>query len=251
VDESTEADDKVAKRRRLVAAQMAQIGKQEEEEADVPALAGRMVELLEPGESVAAALRRLSERDRLLRKQRAGKGKAQGVAGAGTSDAAAEGANGVAGGKSEFDVLTETADRLLRAGQFEVYAETRESLARLAGTGAADSSAGGALNVVASAVDASDAVASAGDASARAGEGGAMPPAGVSQEAHDAALAGGFVLDAASGCYYGSANGLWFDARSGLYWPAAGGGTYYTWNAEAKTFEPVGAAANGGGTGAE
>jgi hypothetical protein len=217
VDESKEADDKVAKRRRLVAAQMAQIGKQEEEAADVPALAGRMVELLEPDESVAAALRRLSERDRLLRRQHAGKKRAQGAASGGAPDVPAADAGGSAGKKSEFDVLTEAADRLLRAGQFEVYSETRESLARTAGISHAGIAAG-ADGVSAPIAD------------------------GVTQEAHDAAVAGGFVLDVASGCYFSMSSGLWFDARSGLYWPAAGGDTYYVWNAEGQTFEPVGSA---------
>eukprot|EP00962_Isochrysis_galbana_P026223 scaffold8114_cov112-Isochrysis_galbana.AAC.8 len=82
-----------------------------------------------------------------------------------------------------------------------------------------------------------------GDSGAGAGEGAAPTADGVTQEAHDAALAGGFVLDAASGCYHSSSSGLWFDARSGLYWPAAGGDTYYVWNAEGQTFKPVGAAA--------
>lgn len=53
------------------------------------------------------------------------------------------------------------------------------------------------------------------------------------------ALAGGFVLDAGSGCYYNASSGLWFDARTALYWPAAGGGVYYRWDADAQSFQPV------------
>merc|ERR1719424_2563996 len=71
VDESKEADEKVAKRRKLIAAQIEQIGTQDEAAADVPALASKLVALLEPGESVSAALRRLGAEDRAARKQRA------------------------------------------------------------------------------------------------------------------------------------------------------------------------------------
>jgi len=207
IDEANEADEKVAKRRRLVAKQIAQISKQEEEAADIPALALTMAALLLPGETVSAGLRRLSEENRLKRKQGAGgKAAATGANGAGI------GASDDASRKSLFDVLTEAADRLLRAGKFEVYSETREALEEMASAAAGASSTNSV--VVAE---------------------------GVTQEAHDAALAGGFTLDESSGYYFNSSNGLWFDARTKLYWPATGGDTYYTWNAEAQTFESVSA----------
>ena len=61
----------------------------------------------------------------------------------------------------------------------------------------------------------------------------------ASDELATTLAAGGFALDAGSGCYYNASSGLWFDARTALYWPAAGGGVYYRWDADAQAFQPV------------
>ena len=72
----------------------------------------------------------------------------------------------------------------------------------------------------------------------------------ASDELATTLAAGGFALDAGSGCYYNASSGLWFDARTALYWPAARGGAASTTagtRARGRAVLPAGEASLGAG----
>uniref|UniRef100_A0A7S0Q966 OCRE domain-containing protein n=1 Tax=Coccolithus braarudii TaxID=221442 RepID=A0A7S0Q966_9EUKA len=217
VDEAGESEEKVKKRRKLLAMQMGALQKQDEAPPDVPALAAEVVMLLQPKETVAAAMRRLGPTKKGAHTGRGARARAAPAPPPPQVDEAAERQRA-----AQFAALTEATDKLLRAGRFDIFSERREVL---------DELAGGAVAA----------------AAAAASSGGSVLPNGVSQEMHDAVVAGGYALDTTSGYYYSESSGLCFDVLSGLYWsPDEGGmGTYYRYDADAAQFVPVGQGASG------
>ena len=215
VDTTDESDEKVEKRRKLLQRQIEMQQQPEEPKPDSALLLARIADVLQEGETVAAALRRLS-----------GKAKAGGAAkgakgGVKRSRAEAEGAAPSSSAKSaeeveldsvlrkqQFDDLTEAADALLRAGRFDVYSETKEKLRNEAGA----AQGGGAEEAAAAAL-----------------------AAGIDEQTHASAVGGGFVFDASHKVYFNESSGLYFDPRSQLYWNPAGGGYFY-WDAAAGQF---------------
>lgn len=229
VDSAGETAEKVEKRRRLLQRQIETQQQPDDAEVDRAALLRQMTAVIQPGETVAAALRRLSS---------SGGGKAAAAkAGVGKRKAAGDGAPPAPApgasreqllARQHFEDLTEAADALLRAGRFDVYSQKREALDEE--LSAARAAQGGAQ--------------SAADASAAATEEAAAAQAaalGIDALVHAGAAGGGFVLDPAHRVYYNATNGLYFDPRSSLYWPASGAGadqptTYYVWDAAANQF---------------
>jgi len=201
VDEGAESDEKIAKRKRLLQRQLDIQAGEDEAPPDKMMLWQQMVGLLQEGESVAAALRRLSTTP----KGGAGKRPKAAVAAPKLTPQEQEAQ------KQAFDALTEAADKLLRSGAFDIYSETREGLLKSIEQLAADQ---------------------------RAVADEAAAAAGVSDDVHQAAVASGFVFDATSGVYYNYGNGLYFDPRTNLYWPAGGGDTYYTYDSNTHQFVP-------------
>lgn len=160
----------------------------------------KLAALVRQGETVAAALRRTSAGSKGAKGKRA------------KSEATStESAEEQAARKLAFEELTDAADKLLRAGAFDIYSETRESLQKIIDQMATDQQA-------------------AADTAATA--------AGISDDVHQAATASGFMYDSTSGVYYNSSNGLYFDPRTSLYWPASGGDTYYYYDSTAQQFVP-------------
>ena len=219
-----ESEEKVAKRRRLLESQIEQL-QADDVVVDTVALQRAAAALLEPRESVAAALRRLSV------KPKTGQGKGGGRVGVGSSKeereaAMAAQAEEVAAKKKLFNELTEAADALMRAGDLDIYSATKE---RLEETIAKAEEARAA---------AAAAEASAAAAAAEAARG------GVSAEVHAAAVAGGFEPHG-GGLYFNPTSGLFFDPRSSLYWQQGAGdeGPYYYFDSASQQF--VDAAAYG------
>ena len=233
VDGASETKDKVEKRRALLQRQLEMQQQPKEEKPDEPVVLGKIVDLLEPNESVAAALRRLSGRG-------TGKGAAGKKSGAGTKRPRGEDAHGGGadkdGGegddleavlrKQQFEQLTEAADALLRAGRFDIYAEKRETLRAEAASQAGGASGGGAAS-------------SGGDADADAD---AAAAAGIDAQTHASAVASGFAFHAAHCVYWNSSSGMYFDPRSTLYWqPPPEGATpqYFLWDGASGQFVPA------------
>ena len=176
--------------------------------AEVAALLVQAVGLLQAGETVAVALRRLSG------KPRAGAA----AAGGGKRKRADEGdAEGAASRKQQFEELTDVADGLLRAGRFGIYSESREALEEEARANPLPPP-------------------SAGEAAAHA------QTLGIDAQVHEGAVAGGFVFFPEQRVYYNAGSGLFFDPATSLYWTASatgGVGEKYFWDAAAGQFTPA------------
>lgn len=195
MDEMKESDEKVAKRQRaalLANERLARAERDDDETADVPALKVACAALLQPGETVLQALRRLGGGGA----SSAGRGRgARAGVDAGVARAAAR--DGV--DKARFDELTDVASRLMSAGHVTVYSETREALGAPSGADAARAAA----------------IASA-SAHADADEVAVLDGAHAKWSgAHS-----GYVLDEPSGCYFHASTGFYFDPRTQLHWDA-------------------------------
>uniref|UniRef100_A0A7S2G2E7 OCRE domain-containing protein n=1 Tax=Haptolina brevifila TaxID=156173 RepID=A0A7S2G2E7_9EUKA len=216
VDAQGESEEKVAKRKKLLKKQIdAQQEQMDEPPPDLSALLEQVASLLQPEETVASALRRLSGASQ--RRTVSAGGKRQ-------RDADPQGADGDLEAllhKQQFDQLTEASDGLLRSGRFDIYSEKRErlheELAKLTKRAPAE----------------------AGEGNSSVPQGAESSEAGINQSAHAAAEASGFVLDTSSGVYFNQESGLYYDLASGLYWPASGGGVYYYWDAAQGQFVPA------------
>ena len=249
-----ESEEKVAKRRRLLKSQIEQL-QADDVEVDTVALQRAAVALLEPRESVAAALRRFSV------KPKTGQGKGGGRVGVGSSKEEREAAMAAMEGekaakKKLFNELTEAADALMRAGDLDIYSATKERLEE----------------ALAKAEEARAAAAAAEASAAAAAE--ATARGGVSAEVHEAAVAGGFEPHG-GGLYFNATSCLFFDPNSSLYWQQGAGdeGPYYYFDSASQQFvdasqyaasggettgagagengEPIAAAAAGGGAAEE
>ena len=188
VDSSKESDAKVKKRKLLLEQQIDVLQQQDEAPPDVPELTKELVGMLQPRETVAAALRRLGANAHGV-----GRGRGRGRQAAQTvASTPAESVEQKSHRRKEFERLTDIADKLLRAGKFDVYSDTREKLA--GGTEPAGE-----------------------DASPEAQEEGA-PRTGAQPD---------YKLDETSGCYFSASTGLYFDPRTSLYWAAGSTGPYF------------------------
>ena len=247
-----ETDEKVAKRRKMLESQMSNL-EAPAEVADTAALRRAAAALLQPKESVAGGLKRLSAKPKP--KPRQGKERREAAKAAKAAAAAGGGGGGGGGGgegggegegesaeeraakKAAFEQLTEAADQLLRAGDHDIYGATKEKLLDAAAKAEAEAAAAAA---------AAEAEASTAAAEAAGAEGG--PPAGVSAAVHDAAVAGGF-LPHTGGLYFNSSSQLFFDPSSSLYWPvgASDEGPYFYFDSATQEFVKydMGAAAAG------
>ena len=248
-----ETDEKVAKRRKMLESQMSNL-EAPAEVADTAALRRAAAALLQPKESVAGGLKRLSAKPKP--KPRQGKERREAAKAAKAAAAAGGGGGGGCGGggegggegegesaeeraakKAAFEQLTEAADQLLRAGDHDIYGATKEKLLEAAAKAEAEAAAAAA---------AAEAEASTAAAEAAGAEGG--PPAGVSAAVHDAAVAGGF-LPHTGGLYFNSSSQLFFDPSSSLYWPvgASDEGPYFYFDSATQEFVKydMGAAAAG------
>ena len=214
VDEGRETDEKVEKRRKLLQRQIDVQNAEDEPEPDKMALWQQLVGVLRDGESVAGALRRLSVKRPQQQKRKQQPPSRQ-------IDERSSEEQLLC--KQQFDLLTEAADKLLGGGQFDVYSERKEGVLKrmdesaAAPPAATSSSANASLGADAAAVTKSHRIA---------------------PEVHEAALAGGFALDAESGIYYSSSNGLCFDPKTSLYWRALVDDCYYYWDSAANQFVP-------------
>ena len=221
VDGEGESEEKVAKRRKLLQKQLDAQQAPADAPADRGSLLAQAISHLQPGESVARALRRLGSKP-----ARPGGKRAAPAPG----DEAAD--DEAAARKKAFDALTDAADDLLRAGMLGIFSETYESLSKSLGEHrpAASSSA----------------------ADASSSDSAAAAAAGIDPQAHAAAVAGGFAFDAGRGLYYNSSSGLMFDARTSLYWPADGdGSSYFYWDAQSGQFVPAAVGSQANAVGAE
>ena len=222
VDASGETVEKVEKRRRLLQKQIETQQQPDEPAINVSGLLQSIVAVVQPTETVAAALRRLSSHGGKPRSQtQVGKRKMPAADAAGSG----EGDNG--GGlddvlrKQQFEQLTEAADALLRAGRFDIYSQKREDLLdqqrRMHSSGSQGTPAQGDEK---------------GTEQATA--------LGINPQVHAGAIAGGFELNAAHRVYYNQSSGLYFDPQSSLYWSASSGDadsiTYYAWDAASSQF---------------
>ena len=209
VDAASETAEKVEKRRRLLQQQIETQQQPREPEADRVALMRRMVSLMEPEETVARAIRRLSslQSEAGLAAKRQGKQKAQPDAAAPEAGSSGPELRVVQVAKVRFEQLTEAADTLLRAGNYDIYSARRETLEEQVTALGGGVTANGEGDM---------------DGEAAAREATAL---GIDEQVHTGAVGGGFVLDAAHRVYYNASNGLYFDPSSLLYWPASTGGT--------------------------
>ena len=249
-----ETDEKVAKRRKMLQSQMSNL-EAPAEVADTAALRRAAAALLQPKESVARGLKRLSAKPKP--KPRQGKERRE-AAKAAKAAAAGGGGGGEAGGeaggegegesaeeraanKALFEQLTEAADQLLRAGDHDIYGATKEKLLEAAAKAEAEAVAAAAAAAAAAEVEASTAATDGAGAEAAL-------PSGVSAAVHDAAVAGGF-LPHTGGLYFNSSSELFFDPSSSLYWPvgASDEGPYFFFDGEKQEFVKydMGAAAAG------
>ena len=240
VDSSTaETAEKLAKRRRLVQAQLETQKQADEPVADTATLLRAVVAALQPGEGVARALRRLSGGGLASSGAKAaGAGGKRKAGGAGAATVGGEGTGGGAGGadsggaaaadgaaaarRQQFETLTEAADALLRTGRFDIYSEPYDKLCEEV------AQLPGARAVPAAAADDDDDAAAA-----------AAAAAGVDEQTHAGMRASGFAFVGAQGVYYSQSSGLFYDPRSSLYWPAAGGGVYYYYDHASGQFVPA------------
>ena len=239
VDSTGESAEKVEKRRRLLQQQIETQQQPDEPAADRGALLQQILAVVKPGETVAAALRRLSKRHANSggKRQAAGDVTPSAPLVAGAADGHGDDGNlEEILAKQQFEELTDAADALLRAGRFDIYNRLREALLdevealRRAANGAATSSLASAQGAVAGASAQGD------EASAAA-----AVALGIEPQVHDGAVAGGFVLDAAHRVYFNASSGLYFDPRSSLYWSASSASSsqpviYYVWDAAAAQF---------------
>mmetsp|Transcript_30825 Transcript_30825/g.50992 ORF Transcript_30825/g.50992 Transcript_30825/m.50992 type:complete len:381 (-) Transcript_30825:40-1182(-) len=224
VDEQHEGDDKIQKRRKLLKQQLENLETQEEAPPDVPRLCRDLVKLLQPKETVASALRRLSSSTNRRASRKPQRRVKRGVSAAEAAVAETRENDAVMTEEKvelrrQFDELTEIADKLLRSGRFDVYNDTRESLA---GSSSIDGQ---------SSQDKPQAESSAPSNTSDT----YSLPEGVTLEIHEAVRSAGYEFDEQSGYYFSSGSGLFYDARSSVYW-APGGMCYYTWDSDAQTF---------------
>lgn len=237
VDAASETSEKVQKRRALLQRQIEMQQQPDEEKPDQPMLVSRIAQMLQPNESVAAALRRLSGRAAGVSgggggKKSAGMKRARGADAPPAASSTSGGAKGDGGDedlegllrKQQFEQLTEAADSLLRAGRFDIYSERRETLQEEAEAAGAGSSA------------ASGEGGGGGDAAA------AAAAAGIDAQTHASAVAGGFTFYAEHSVYANASSGMYFDPKSSLYWyppPEGESDTqYFYWDAASGQFAP-------------
>lgn len=226
VDASTESAEKVEKRRKLLRQhlvaeqQRAMAANEEQSKVDTPATLAKMVGMMKPGETVAAALRRLGSSHSDHKAGKAGGGSVSG--GKRKLEAPDDAENALR--RKEFEELTEAADALLRDGRYDIYTEKYEALQEEAATAAAPAQGG-------------DAGASA---DATASEAHSL---GIDAQTHAMAVAGGFVLNAAHRVYYNVTSGLYFDPSTSLYWSAptdpGSNPQYFYWDAASSQFVPA------------
>ena len=236
-----ETDEKVAKRRKMLQSQMSNL-EAPAEVADTAALRRAAAALLQPKESVARGLKRLSAKPKPKprqgkeRREAAKAAKAAAAGGGGGGDGGGEGggegesAEERAANKALFEQLTEAADQLLRAGDHDIYGATKEKLLEAAAKAEAEAEAEATAATAAAAAAEAEASTAAADGTA-VGE--AALPSGVSTAVHEAAVAGGF-LPHTGGLYFNSSSELFFDPSSSLYWPvgASDEGPYFFFDSE-------------------
>ena len=222
VDKSNESAEKVEKRRRLLQQHLEAeaLRKQDagqEAVLDKAAMLGKIVGLLQPGETVAAALRRLGAGNK---KAGAGGGAAGGKR---KLEATADADPDAASRRRQFEELTEAADALLRGGRYDIYTEKADALQEELGSAASASSSSAVGDEAAAAATA----------------------AGIDAQTHAMAVAGGFAFDSAHRVYYNATSGLYFDPATSLYWSApsepTASPTYYYWDGASGQFVPAAA----------